>query len=73
VIRGVCLVSSPAAGFRRETKEDRWPEIFAALPRVGDWVKSSSGTRAKVVGVTHCTVNNPTVIGLPAIEVEICL
>ena len=66
MIRGVCTFRAPDA-----TTSEQWPDVFAFPPRIGDWCKSYQGTRAKVVGVTHCVTNNAMVIGAPAIEVEL--
>lgn len=40
-----------------------WPTIFAAVPRIGDRVKSVCGTRVlKVVGITHTMISYEAVI-----------
>jgi hypothetical protein len=68
MIRGFCKVVGSVGNITRD-----WPEVFVAVPRVGEWVKSASGKLGKVVGVIHCTTNNAEVIGVPTIEVEIRL
>ena len=34
-------------------ERQKWPEIFAEIPRQGDRVRSKSGIGLKVCGITH--------------------
>jgi hypothetical protein len=36
-----------------EYRREHWPEVFVAVPRVGEVVRSQSGKILKVVRVTH--------------------
>jgi hypothetical protein len=47
IIRGHC--KSNVDDFKRKN----WPDSFVAVPRIGDQIKSSSGTIAKVYSITH--------------------
>lgn len=69
MIRGICVVS--AAAISRCTGKEDWPEVFAALPRIGDSVRAStSGVRLTVTAVVHCTVSGESEPE-PFIEVEL--
>lgn len=51
-IQGYCVVVDEGP---REFDEV-WPTVFAALPRVGDFVKSSKDSSLKIIRVAH-TIN----------------
>ena len=50
MIRGHCFTNMD------RYKHERWPEEFAALPRVGDWVGAKSRTSLRVVAITHTMI-----------------
>jgi len=47
MIKGYCKSSID------DFKCKKWPEAFAAVPRIDDRIKSSCGTIAKVYSITH--------------------
>lgn len=62
MIRGECQV----AGNHSSTGEHRWPTHFVAVPRVGEYVRSSGGWELPVWKVLHRMVH-----GAPRLIVEI--
>ena len=59
-------------------KHEEWPEIFVAVPRKGEYIRSKTGKILKVVGVTHYYIleenpikYKPELESLPRIEIEL--
>ena len=59
-------------------KKEEWPEIFVAVPRIGEYVKSKTGKILKVCGITYYSILEKNVTtykseleSLPRIEVEL--
>lgn len=59
MIKGRCFTNLDGFGYAD------WPELFVAVPRVGEWVESGY-KRLRVVSVTHSIRNNE-----PFITVEL--
>ncbi len=57
--------------YQRET----WPNLFYAIPNIGDRIESKSGKILKVVSVTHGMTwdrgSGPRVEPTPTIEIEL--
>tara|TARA_Y100000034_G_C6875031_1_gene400036 strand:+ start:1279 stop:1497 length:219 start_codon:yes stop_codon:yes gene_type:complete len=52
----------------------KWPEVFVAVPRIGERVEAKDGKRLKVCGVTHLMQaerGDPSGPQFPMIEVEL--
>lgn len=54
---------------------EEWPKVFVSVPRIGESVKSKSGKRLRVVGITHQTYTEEVGLShhklMPQIEVEL--
>ncbi len=48
MITGRCIV-------KVEYQKEEWPEIFAAVPKIGDYIYSSNGLELKVTKIVHGT------------------
>lgn len=51
-----------------EYRSEKWPSVFVEIPRIGSYIKSSSGKLLKVVRITHC-IESP--VRIPYIEIEV--
>lgn len=72
MIKGECFT------FLDDFKRTTWPEIFAEVPKKGDWVESKSGKKLKVIDIIHCEerLKEPTTSGhyyIPFIKIELNL
>lgn len=48
LIRGICHTNLD------DYKQEKFPEYFVVVPRIGEHVQSENGKRLKVVSITHC-------------------
>jgi hypothetical protein len=66
VIRGYCRTNLD------EYKGERWPDMFVAVPKLGDSIVSKSGKILTVVKITHLVNWRGSTSGTdPYIEVEL--
>lgn len=54
-----------------KNKSEEWPEIFYSIPQKNDFIKSSTGTILKVVGITHTIIKTSNGEKFPFIEIEL--
>jgi len=48
-----------------------WPEMFAAIPHIGDYVTSDTGISLRVVAIYHSTYKNGDGFSWPRVVVEL--
>lgn len=65
MIRGRCFSNDD------DLRALKWPEVFPALPRVGDKVESILGRRAYVTSVIFLPEKNPGTISMAEIAIEL--
>lgn len=62
MIRGYCRTNLD------DFKREKWPEMFVAVPRVGEYVRSEDGKELRVIRVIH---QQAALEPYPKIEVEL--
>jgi len=49
MVKGRCIVNKP------EHYKHAWPNVFAEVPRINDYVRGSGGLELKITKVVHST------------------